>query len=319
MKKMMMALLAAAFVAVISSCEHRVLVDLNRMHYLRVYLDEQIKNITCGIYNENYEVPEYKRPENFRAVLASPETGEIVAETILRNHGSDEKGAYVDGYITSDGGEYKLLVYNIGSSVTHICNTENIYDIEAYTGVVSDRILSYLPQFSDSLDVSRIFNKPDHLFVCAHETVKVPQTYTHDTLKCNGKGYFVASSVVKSYYLQLKITGVEYVNAAGAVLTGMASSNKFGIKDGLILEDPVHLFFSMNYADKTRKLGEEVSSAILYTTFNTFGKVNDISSVLYLNFEFIGILILKLFHRIQNIVYAFVICFKVFIFRILIF
>ena len=76
------------------------------------------------------------------------------------------------------------------------------------------------------------------------------------------------------------------MNAAGAVLTGMASSNKFGIKDGLILEDPVHLFFSMNYADKTRKLGEEVSSAILYTTFNTFGKVNDISSVLYLNFEF---------------------------------
>ena len=37
--------------AVLSSCEHRVLTDPTNVHYVRVYLDENIKNVTYGFYN----------------------------------------------------------------------------------------------------------------------------------------------------------------------------------------------------------------------------------------------------------------------------
>ena len=40
------------FIPFFSSCEHRELSDPNTGHYLRVYLDEEIKNVTCGFYDE---------------------------------------------------------------------------------------------------------------------------------------------------------------------------------------------------------------------------------------------------------------------------
>ena len=50
-------LLAMCALFVSSSCEHRELSDVNNMHYVRVYLDEDIKNVTTGIYNEAYDRP----------------------------------------------------------------------------------------------------------------------------------------------------------------------------------------------------------------------------------------------------------------------
>ena len=38
--------------AFITSCEHRELTDPTDIHYVRVYLDEQIKNVTYGFYDE---------------------------------------------------------------------------------------------------------------------------------------------------------------------------------------------------------------------------------------------------------------------------
>ena len=42
------------------SCEHRVLEDPINTHYIRIYFDQNIKNVTCGFYNENLEKPHYK-------------------------------------------------------------------------------------------------------------------------------------------------------------------------------------------------------------------------------------------------------------------
>ena len=43
----------------LTACEHRELSDPNLGHYLRIYLDEDIKNVTCGFYDESLKRPEY--------------------------------------------------------------------------------------------------------------------------------------------------------------------------------------------------------------------------------------------------------------------
>ena len=55
----------------LTACEHRELSDPNTGHYLRIYVNEQIKNVTCGFYDESLEHPEYQRPYVMRVVFAA--------------------------------------------------------------------------------------------------------------------------------------------------------------------------------------------------------------------------------------------------------
>ena len=51
-------------------------------------------------------------------------------------------------------------------------------------------------------------------------------------------------------------------------------------------EDPVDIFFDMDYTDVQRLKADETNTAVLYTTFNTFGKLPKEQNVIKLNFEF---------------------------------
>ena len=268
------------------SCEHRVLVDLNDKHYVRVYLDEQIRNVTFGFYNPQYSHPEYRRPQALRVSLASQNTGKVQFETVLRNYGSDERGTYMDGYIAALAGDYHMIINELGSSVTQIDNTSDYYGITAYTDPISERMLAYLPVISDDIDLERTVVEPEHLMAAKCDNVSIPRSIAVDTLRNENGNYFTAQTIAKSYYLQLRIKGVEWVHAAAAVLSGMSGSFKMGLQEGIVTTDPVNLFFIMNYAEKKRNSSDEVYTAILNTTFTTFGKIEDLASVLYLNFEF---------------------------------
>ncbi len=268
------------------SCDHRELSDPANVHYLRVYLNEEIKNVTYGFYNEAYEHPSFNSPLNMRAVLASEEMGEIVSEVLLRNQGSDERGKYIEGYIGAESGNYNLLVYQLGSPVTQIGYPNDYYEMVAYTNPVSERVLGYLSQISSKADRESIVDEPEHILVARGRNLHLSHYLGADTLKNENGDYFTASSIAKSYYLQLQIKGVEWVKAAAAVLSGMAGSSKLCEENGMVVSDSVNLFFSMQYADKRLRTGEESSIATLYTTFATFGKIPDELSVLTLNFEF---------------------------------
>lgn len=275
MKLLLLCLLIGLCCSCMVSCEHRQLVEINGTYYVRVYLNEQIKNVTCGFYNPEYNHPEYKIPQALRVALASRDTGEILHEAVLRNYDSDERGSFMDGYIGAVPGEYNLLVYELGSSVTHIGNFGENFGISAYTDPVSDRIMAYLPSVGEDIDRAKIVLEPEHLMATLCADVSVPMSMSVDTLKTETGDYFYAESIAKSYYLQLRIKGVEWVHAAAAVLSGMSGSVQLGYEEGLVMKDPVNLFFIMGYADKR-----------LYTTFTTFGKMPEQSSVLNLNFEF---------------------------------
>lgn len=273
--------------AALSSCEHRILMDPTDVHYVRVYLDEEIKNVNCGFYNESYEHPEFTRPLTMFACLADSQTGEVVSESVLKNQGSDTRGNYIEGYIAAPSGEYSLLMYQLGSPLTLIKHTGDYSSMYAYTSPVSDRILASLSQTSKVLGSERIMQEPEHILVSRCNGVHLNHIAKVDTLKTPDGDFFTARTIAKSYYLQLKITGVEWIKSAGAVLSGLSGSSLLCKDEGMIEIDPVNLYFSMLYSGSKKRFSSVDSAEVLYATFTTFGKIPDMTSELTLNFEFV--------------------------------
>ena len=76
MKHAMSYMLRAAVLSLLAMamtfCHRRPLVELSNTHYIRVYIDEQIKNVTTGFYDETLDKPDYESPEMLRVVLYEP-------------------------------------------------------------------------------------------------------------------------------------------------------------------------------------------------------------------------------------------------------
>lgn len=277
-------ILLLSLLCAFASCEHRPLTDPDSGHYVRVYLDEQIKNVTCGFYNDSLEKPAYKRPSNLRAILTDPSSGRIISERILRNHGEDDRGHYIDGYMAAPKGTYNFMVYELGTPVTLIRESENFYEMQAYTNPINDNYLQYLPSTKIGIDNNKIVNKPDHLF---HDVCKGVSIINHNDTIWNSKhDYFTGKSLVKSYYIQIKIKGIEWITSAASLISGVAGSVYMRERDELCTSDSVHIFFGMNYMGKRAVPDENTSSATLYATFNTFGKIPNIQTMYTLSFEF---------------------------------
>ena len=279
-------LYSSFFIFLLSSCEHRELIDPTNGHYIRIYLDEEIKNVTCGFYDESLEKPEYQQPYVMRVMFTDPETGNIVRERYLQNQGQDERGNYIDGYMSVESGTYNLLAYSFGSSITKIRNEGNYFDMQAYTDPISENELRYLSFSREGADSKSIREMPEHLFHLVEESMVVRKTSDIDTLRSASGDYLKAHSVVSSYYLQLEIEGIEWVTSAVGTLSGMAGSTVLHGHQAIVTSDPVHLFFGMYSAQRSKNRESGKTTALLYTTFNTFGKIPDETSVLTLTFEF---------------------------------
>jgi hypothetical protein len=165
------------------SCEHRPLEDPANAHYLRVYLDENLRNVTFGFYNPQYERPHYSSPRVMRAVLADPHTGRVVAERYLQNQGTDEKGYYIEGYINAPPGTYNLLVYSYGAPYTMVRNENDYYTMQAYTNRASDYYHKYMLELMQRIDAGTIRQQPDHMFHEMMENIIIVRNQGVDTLR----------------------------------------------------------------------------------------------------------------------------------------
>lgn len=277
------ALCALSFVLI--SCEHRLLTDIKDSHYIRVYLDEDIKNVTCGFYNETYDKPEYEAPVNLRVALADPSTGKVVAERILRNNGQDEQGRYIEGLIAAPMGQYCLVVHEIGSSVTKINDLYDFYNMHAYTEHIDEDSFVFIPESGKSGSESRIVKQPDHLFYDVCENVVARYSETADTLYNSHGNHFRARSIATSYYLQIRVKGIQWVTSAAVTLSGMAGSFRMSEPGGFQESEPVDLFIRTKSAERKREGNSGNTTSILYTTFNTFGKLPGVNSII--TFEFL--------------------------------
>ena len=267
------------------ACEHRPLEDPYNGHYVRVYIDEEIKNVTCGFYSDNRNKPEYHRPRVVRIVLADPISNRIVSERYLQTYGEDERGYYVDGYIAAAEGEYNMMIYNFGTERTKVRNEDNYHTMQAYTSPISSALYPYFPTMQEEIEKKAIRYCPDHLFLASCEPIKIESKLHVDTL-FNAQGdYFTAQSVVKSYYLQVRIKGFEHVITAVSLLSGMAGTTLLSDQQ-LDTSDVVSLFFDMDYTEVSRVRDSSTKTAVLYATFNTFGKLPHEDNIYTMSFEF---------------------------------
>jgi hypothetical protein len=128
-----------------------------------------------------------------------------------------------------------------------------------------------------------ILNEPDHFFVRNSEWVNLELTNKVDTLKNSDGSDLVASSIVKTYYMQVNVKGVEYVKSAVALITGMAGSVR--VYDGeLNTSNPASIYFPLK--NDVSKMRTNDNVAVAYATFNTFGKLQGREGYIYITFEF---------------------------------
>lgn len=276
----------AAALLWVAGCHRRPLLDVEDTHYVRVYLDEELLNVTTGFYDDSRRKPEYSTPTIMRVALFDQASGRIVGERYLRGRGKDERGEYCDGYIAVAPGNYRLLTYNFGTEATVLRSENDFESVEAYTNNIPAHLYNYLPSRAQGDADERIVYDPDHLFVDNYTNIRVPYTDYVDTLRNErGEAYFTARSVVKSYYLQIRVKGMQYVSSAVSLLTGVAGSSM--LHNRAMREDnPATLYFEMLRADdKSARTEDDLT--VIYTTFNTFGKLPDRDNRLEIAFDFI--------------------------------
>ncbi len=275
--KRLAVILVWVFAAFASSCHRRPLVDPQLTRYVRIYVDEELKNITTGFYNPAHAHPEYHAPEIMRVMLYDA-SGRMVSERYLRNRGSDEQGAYYDGYIVAEPGDYTLLAYNFNTETTIVGSEDNLMDAEAHTNEIASHLRSRLSSRSNESH-DRIVYDADPLLV-ARGAVHVAYSETIDDLRTLDGAWFKARSIVDTYYLQIKIRNIRYVSSTVGLLTGMGGSVR--LADGRVdADNGVTIYFEMQPSDI---VGED-DTAVVYTTFGTFGKLPDDANELELSFD----------------------------------
>ena len=275
---------------VVASCERRPLTDLSTTHYVRVYVDEELLNVTTGFYDEQNQRPFYKSPDILRIILADPQTGDAIAERFLRNKGVDENGSYYDGYIVAYPGQYCLLAYNFDTEMTMVQDMNNHFKAKAYTNEIAPHLKTRIPSRATDNSESIVYD-PDHLFSASCGEVIVPYVDYVDTLKTVDGGWFRAESIVKSYYLQVRVKGLEFASSSVGLMTGMAGSAWLN-GAGMDHANPVTVYFEMlpgatPAAGVKRNQADGVST--IYTTFSTFGKLPHEDNELEITFDFLTI------------------------------
>ena len=270
-----------------AGCEHRPL-EMRQYEeniFVRVYYDENIRNVSFGFYDESKKKPEYSSPKMMRVAFFDNVSDKLVSERYLYDCGRDERGYYIQGKMNLPNGKYNMLAYNFDTNEIETRNNYSYRTISAYTNALSE---SEANRFFSSRgdDATNICRQPDHLFVAKVEEINIDKPIYYeapDTIKNNTGTYPVAETIVKTYYLQFNIKGVEHVRSAVALISGMAGSKT--MHNGEMVEDDVaSIYFNLNNGKDKARTSDDI--AVAYASFNTFGKLPHTEGYLDVTFEF---------------------------------
>lgn len=287
MSKLLRYILFFSFVLLLAGCERRDLVDLSDMVRVRIVLKtDSIPNVTAGFYNENIGRPEIT-PEILRVMFFDCDSRNVVSQGFISKRLVDDDGTTTFvGDVNIYPGTYEMLCYNFDTPNTLIKEEKNLNTITAYTSEISEYLYSRFNSRAESGAVMpRIYYEPEHLFVARESSVTViksPEVQVIET---------TASTVIDTYYIQLKIKNGKYASDASAVVTDLAPSNRFGV-DEPKYDEYAATFFEMERSIDTR--ARSANQEVLCATFNTFGKRPDdidpvAESQLYVTFNVITV------------------------------
>ena len=281
-------LLLLMSVCVLTSCEHRPLedpIDFSKGRFLRVYFNEHIRNVSFGFYDASKQPSNYQSPVLLRVVCADPLSGEVVTERYLSDYGRDEKGYYIQGNISAPEGAYKLMAYTCDVEHVNFLYEYSFHSLMAYSVELSSSEANRVfPTRDENVLINEpIHHQPGHLFVANVNNVYFGPEVLSDTIFTEAKSHPVAETIVKTYYMQVNVKGVEYVRSAVALITGMSGGKRI-YNNEMLTDEPVSIFFSLNNGlDKART---DKETRVAYATFNTFGKLPDVEGYIEISFEF---------------------------------
>ena len=185
-----------------TGCEHRPLEmrEYEENIFVRVYYDENIRNVSFGFYDESKKKPEYSSPKMMRVAFFDNVSDKLVSERYLYDCGRDERGYYIQGKMNLPNGKYNMLAYNFDTNEIETRNNYSYRTISAYTNALSE---SEANRFFSSRgdDATNICRQPDHLFVAKVEDVEIGKPIYYeapDTIKNNTGTYPVAETIVKT-------------------------------------------------------------------------------------------------------------------------
>ncbi|MBO7272937.1 MAG: DUF5119 domain-containing protein [Bacteroidaceae bacterium] len=253
--------------------------------FVRVYYDENIRNVSFGFYDESKKKPEYSSPKMMRVAFFDNVSDKLVSERYLYDCGRDERGYYIQGKMNLPNGKYNMLAYNFDTKEIETRNNNSYYAMSAYTNALSESEANKF--FSSRGDnATNICRQPDHLFVAKVEEINIDKPIYYeapDTIKNNTGIYPVAETIVKTYYLQFNIKGVEHVRSAVALISGMAGSKNMHSNE-MVKDDVASIYFNLNNGKDKARTSDDI--AVAYASFNTFGKLPHTEGYLDVTFEF---------------------------------
>lgn len=261
-------LLLLMLVFAASSCERRPLVEITEKVKIRVLVKiKTIMNVTTGKYNERIPVPEVA-PKVIRVMFYDPDTKELRTQSFISRRGVDEQGnEYLEGEVNVRPGTYDILCYNFDTPSTIVKNENSWNTINAYTSEISEALYTRFRSRTEPTALDpRIYYEPDHLIVAREEKMHIPEHTELLVIEVD------ASTIVESYYIQVRLKNGKYASDASAVLTDLAPSNSFGINEPTN-DEYAGTFFEMHRSTDPRIRAD--NQEVLCAVFNTFGKRPD--------------------------------------------
>lgn len=279
-------------IALVAGCHRRPLEDASEL--VRIRVDVNVKAITNITHRTRYknnprideltkEKEDQLRTDVVRCLVYNPQNGALLNQAFLTSKTYSEDGDQVlSGNLNISFGDFDFLLYNFDTPTTQVKGENREDQILAYTSPIpeSQRKAMLGTKASVYDDVS-INYEPEHLMVARRRNVRVSP---HDTLVVIETEAF---SIIDTYYLQIHVEGLQYATTrATAIITGLAPSNSFGL--GQVTNDPsAAVCFDLRQSTDVTIEGE--NQDVLCAVFNTFGKIEGVSSNLHVTFNVVDV------------------------------
>lgn len=274
MRRICLNIWLASLVAMLWGCEFRPLEEPGLRTEVNVAVNvETVMNVTCDIYNERIPVPEIF-PDAMHVLFFDEKEDYLVSESFITGKiQGEDKECMMHGKVNIMPGTYKMLVYTLGTIDTDVLNYRSWSNIAARAKTEDEYVQQeYNTHRAEGGRASGVVSRmPEHIVVARNEKEVIPNHVGEHTIKAE------ATTVVETYYLQVKVEGLEYVSGAKAYLSGMASGNLLATNTKV--ESPeatIHI-------PLLKSTDEGVP--VLCNVFNTFGRNQDAVNELSVTFD----------------------------------
>ena len=282
-------LLAMVLLATVS-CHRRPLEEPSEAISINIDVNVRaVTNVTADIrtsvkiYGTNTSLWDDKieqlHPELMRVLVYDPATDKLISQSFISRTETKADGeAVFSGNLGISHGNYNILVYNFDTPTTQVTAENTEEGIIAYTDEIPAAMRTRLlgTKAEDYYNGISIRYEPEHLMVGNERDLRISP---HDTLVVI---HTEARTIVDTYYLQVRVKGLQFASSATAVISGLSPSNHIG-RNQRTQDSPAAVAFEM-------KKGQDISldgdnQDVLCAVFNTFGKIDGVSSELFVTFN----------------------------------